>query len=97
MLEDLTTFYKIFADKTRLEILTLLQKNKLCVNDISIKLNKTQSLISHQLKILRDNNLVKYEKRGQSVIYSIIDNHINIILKYGIEHLEEKKNYEKIN
>ena len=54
------------------------------------KLNVSQSAISHQLKTLRSSNLVKANKVGQMVNYSIKDEHIEIILKYGIEHLKEK-------
>ena len=49
----------------------------------------TQSAISHQLKNLRASNLVKTEKIGKNVYYSISDEHIKIILKYGLEHISE--------
>ena len=54
----------------------------------------SQSAVSHQLKTLRSSNLVKTNKVGQTVYYSISDEHISVILKYGIEHLKEKVNYE---
>ena len=59
------------------------------VTEIANLLNKSQSSISHQLKNLRSSNLVRTEKVGQSVIYSISDEHIKIIMKYGIEHISE--------
>ena len=59
------------------------------VNEISRKLDVSQSAVSHQLKTLRSSNLVKTNKIGQTVNYSIKDEHIEIILKYGIEHLKE--------
>ena len=61
----------------------------LCVNEISEILDMTQSAISHQLKNLRASNLVKTEKIGKNVYYSISDDHIKIILKYGLEHISE--------
>ena len=88
-LYGLSEFFKIFADPTRLRILEVLINKPLCVNDISEKLNITQSAISHQLKYLRTSNLVKTEKVGKNVFYNISDNHIKIILEYGIEHLKE--------
>ena len=83
-------FFKIFADETRLRILDLLVSGEKCVNEIAEKLDVSQSAISHQLKTLRSSNLVKANKVGQTVNYSISDEHINIILKYGAEHLKEK-------
>lgn len=89
LLFGLSEFYKIFGDQTRLRILDLLLNKPLCVNEISEKLDVSQSAISHQLKILRLSNLVKTEKNGKKVYYSISDNHIKIILKYGLEHISE--------
>jgi len=88
-LYGLSEFFKIFADPTRLRILEVLITKPLCVNDISEKLNISQSAVSHQLKYLRTSNLVKTEKIGKNVFYNISDNHIKIILEYGIEHLKE--------
>ena len=88
-LYGLSEFFKIFADPTRLRILEVLINKPLCVNDISEKLNISQSAVSHQLKYLRTSNLVKTEKVGKNVFYNISDNHIKIILEYGIEHLKE--------
>ena len=93
-LGGLAEFFKIFADETRLRILDLLVSGEKSVNEISRKLNVSQSAVSHQLKTLRGSNLVKANKVGQTVNYSIKDEHIEIILKYGIEHLKEKVNDE---
>lgn len=89
LLFGLSEFYKIFGDQTRLRILDLLLNKPLCVNEISEKLDVSQSAISHQLKILRLSNLVKTAKNGKKVYYSISDDHIKIILKYGLEHISE--------
>lgn len=86
---ELSEFYKTFSDQTRLRILDILLNKPLCVNEISEILDISQSAISHQLKNLRASNLVKTEKIGQKVYYSISDNHIEIILKYGLEHIKE--------
>ena len=84
--DKLSEFFKVFADNTRLMILNSLLSGSKCVSGISLCLNKSQSLISHQLKYLRDLNLVKV----QTSMYSISDEHIRIILKYGIEHISER-------
>ena len=89
LLYGLSEFYKIFGDQTRLRILDALLNKPLCVNEISELLDMTQSAISHQLKNLRASNLVKTEKIGKNVYYSISDEHIKIILKYGLEHISE--------
>ena len=89
LLYGLSEFYKIFGDQTRLKILDALTNKPLCVNEISELLDMNQSAISHQLKNLRASNLVRTEKVGNNVYYSISDNHIKVILNYGIEHIME--------
>lgn len=89
LLYGLSEFYKIFGDQTRLRILDALLNKPLCVNEISELLDMTQSAISHQLKNLRASNLVKTDKIGKNVYYSISDEHIKTILKYGLEHISE--------
>ena len=89
LLYGLSEFYKIFADQTRLRILDVLVNKPLCVNEISEILDISQSAVSHQLRNLRSSNLVKTEKIGKNVFYSIADEHISIILKYGLEHIKE--------
>ena len=89
LLFGLSEFYKIFGDTTRLRILDLLLNKQLCVNEISEKLDVSQSAVSHQLKILRLSNLVATDKIGKNVYYKISDDHIKVILKYGLEHISE--------
>lgn len=89
LLYGLSEFYKIFGDQTRLRILDVLLNKPLCVNEISEKLDVSQSAVSHQLKILRLSNLVATDKIGKNVYYKISDDHIKVILKYGLEHISE--------
>ena len=89
LLYGLSEFYKIFGDQTRLKILDALTNKPLCVNEISELLDMNQSAISHQLKNLRASNLVRTEKVGKNVYYIISDDHIKVILNYGIEHIME--------
>ena len=88
-LEDLSNFYKVFADATRLRILNLLLTGNYCVNEISENLNLSQSLVSHQLRIMKMAQFVKSTRDKQNVVYSILDDHIKIIFEYGVEHLKE--------
>ena len=89
LLIGLSEFYKVFGDPTRLRVLDVLVNKPLCVNEISEILDISQSAISHQLKNLRASNLVKTEKIGKNVYYSIADEHIETILKVGLEHISE--------
>lgn len=95
LLTGLSEFYKIFADSTRLRILDVLLNGDKCVKEISETIDVSQSAVSHQLKNLRAANVVKTEKIGQNVHYSIADDHIEIILKYGLEHIREEYKNEK--
>lgn len=95
LLDGLSEFFKIFSDSTRLMILDVLLNGSKCVNEISEAIDVSPSAVSHQLKNLRMANLVRYEKVGHSVKYSIVDEHIEIILKYGIEHISEGVKHEK--
>ena len=91
MIFDLADFYKIFGETTRVKILYALDKSELCVCDISALLGMSVSAVSHQLKILRDSNLVKTKRDGKVIYYSLSDNHVQSILECGIEHIKEKK------
>jgi len=86
---DVADLFKVFADSTRLKILSALFLKELCVCDISSLLNMTISAISHQLKILRQAKLVKYKKVGKEVFYSLADNHVYQILNMALEHIKE--------
>ncbi len=89
MLFDLAEFFKVFADSTRIKILWALHENELCVCDIAVVLNMTKSAVSHQLKILRQANLVKNRKDGKVVYYTLSDEHVKEIFEMAVEHLEE--------
>ncbi len=87
---DISDFFKMFGDPTRLRILFLLDKEgELGVGKISQSLSMTQSAISQQLKVLRSSRLVRFRKEGRNIIYRLSDDHIHKILKLGLEHYEE--------
>jgi len=86
---DLADLYKMFADSTRVRILWALFREEMCVCDIAVLLGMTKSAISHQLKSLRLSNLVKYDKRGKVVYYSLADSHVKDIFEKGFEHIHE--------
>ena len=86
---DLADLYKMFSDSTRVRILWALSREEMCVCDIAVLLGMTKSAISHQLKSLRLANLVKYDKRGKEVYYSLADSHVRDIFEKGFEHIHE--------
>lgn len=86
---DVAEFFKVFADSTRMKIIYALMENELCVCDIANIVNTTQSAISHQLRILKQEKLVKFRKDGKVVYYSLDDEHISQIVKIGSEHINE--------
>jgi len=95
-LMDLADTFKMFSDFTRVKILCALIKaedehhsGEMCVSDISVLLNMTKSSISHQLRILKQSNLVKYRKDGSVVYYSLADEHVKMIFNQGMEHVQE--------
>ncbi|MBQ5445837.1 MAG: winged helix-turn-helix transcriptional regulator [Lachnospiraceae bacterium] len=90
-LYDLAELFKIFGDSTRIRILFVLFEAEVCVCDLAETLNMTQSAISHQLKILRQNKLVKARREGKSVFYSLADDHVRTIIEKGCEHIEEDR------
>jgi len=88
-IKDTVQLFKIFSDETRLKILQLLIEKEHCVQDIYEQLHMSQSSISHQLKLLRDRNLVKTRREGKHIIYSLKDDHIKKIFEMGIKHATE--------
>lgn len=89
LLIDLADLYKVFGDYSRIRIMYILLQEELCVQDIADVLGMTQSAVSHQLKTLKQNKLVKARRDGKSIFYSLADDHVRIILDMGREHLEE--------
>ena len=90
LLCDVADLFKVFGDTTRMKILFALFKNEMSVNAISELLNMQQSAISHQLKILKQNNLVGNRREGKAVIYFLSDDHVYQIISQGFEHILEK-------
>ena len=88
-LQDLAEFYKVFGDTTRLKILNVLLCSEMCVLDIANVLKMSQSAISHQLRILKQMDLVKNRRDGKTIFYSLADSHIVTILNQGLDHIED--------
>ena len=85
----LADLFKIFGDGTRIRILYVLLEAEVCVCHLAQALGMTQSAVSHQLRILKQNRLVKSRREGKSVFYSLADAHVRTIIDQGREHIEE--------
>ena len=88
-LYDLAELFKVFGDSTRIRILFVLSSAEVCVCDLARVLKMTQSAISHQLRILKQNKLVKSRREGKSIFYSLADGHVSTIIAQGRDHIEE--------
>lgn len=88
-LYDLAELFKIFGDSTRIKILYALFEAELCVCDIAQLLNVSQTAVSHQLRVLKTNKLVKCRKEGKNVFYSLADDHVCSIINQGMDHINE--------
>jgi len=89
-LYDLAELFKVFGDSTRVRILWALDSSEMCVCDIAYLLNMTQSAISHQLRVLKQAELVKSRRDGKIVYYSLSDEHVRTIFDQGLSHINEK-------
>ena len=92
-IQELAEFFKIFGDATRIRILQTLLEGERNVGDLADVLEMSQSAVSHQLRVLRQNDLVKYRKEGKTVFYSLDDEHIRMVLEQGMTHLRHKRGY----
>ena len=86
---DLSEFFKVFGDSTRIKILYVLSQSEMCVCDIATLLQMGQSAISHQLRVLKQMRLVTFRREGKTVFYKLADSHIQTILAQGMEHISE--------
>ena len=89
ILYDLADLFKVFSDTTRIKILFALMDKDLCVADIAETIGASQSAVSHQLRILKQARLVKFQREGKNVIYALSDDHVHTMLDQGMPHICE--------
>ncbi|MEA5019678.1 MAG: metalloregulator ArsR/SmtB family transcription factor [Gordonibacter sp.] len=89
LLYDLADLFKVFGDTTRIKILYALMGQERCVADIAELIGATQSAVSHQLRTLKQARLVKFQRDGKNVIYSLSDDHVHTMLAQGMSHICE--------
>ncbi len=88
-LYELSDFFKVMGDSTRIQLLWALEESEMCVGDLAVLLNMTKSAVSHQLKVLRTAKLVRAQKKGKNVYYALSDRHVYTILQMALEHVCE--------
>jgi DNA-binding transcriptional ArsR family regulator len=88
-LDRLALTYKVLGDPTRLKIVMALGTGEMCVCDLAAYLELTESAISHQLRRLKDMALVRQRRNGQTIYYSLDDEHVADLLHIGLEHVRE--------
>lgn len=94
-IQELAEFFKIFGDGTRICILQILLEGERNVGELAEALEMSQSAVSHQLRVLRQNDLVKYRKEGKTVFYSLDDEHVRMVLEQGMTHIRHKRGYHE--
>jgi ArsR family transcriptional regulator, lead/cadmium/zinc/bismuth-responsive transcriptional repressor len=87
--QQMAEFFGTLADPTRLRVISALALQELCVCDLAAGLKMGESAVSHQLRVLRSQRLVKYRKEGRNVYYSLADTHVINLYREVSEHLRE--------
>jgi len=86
-ISSLADFFQNLADSTRLKIISCLSLCDMCVNDLCSLLSFNQTTVSHQLQILKSQNIVSYRREGKVIIYSLTSKEINDVLSYASESI----------
>lgn len=85
-----TDIFSALADPTRFRILQALSLEELCVCDVAAIVGVSQSAASHQLRLLRDRDLVTYRRDGKRAVYRLTDEHVRLLLEQGLAHAGER-------
>ena len=89
LMYELSDFFKVMGDSTRIQLLWALEQSEMCVGDLAVLLDMTKSAVSHQLKVLKTAKLVRANKIGKNVYYALDDHHVKSILEKALEHIGE--------
>ena len=84
----LSDFLAVFADPGRIMILSVLLDKEVCVSHIALSVGKTISAVSHQLRLMRSQRIVRFIKDGKNTYYTLDDEHVAKVLRFGLEHIE---------
>lgn len=87
--QRMAEFFSALSDPHRLKLLSALAQQELCVCDLAAAVKMGESAVSHQLRVLRSQHLVKYRRQGRNVCYSLADDHVMALYREVAEHLDE--------
>ncbi|MCL1468976.1 ArsR/SmtB family transcription factor [Argonema galeatum] len=87
--QRMAEFFSLLGDANRLRILSILAVKELCVCDLAVALEMSESAVSHQMRVLRTMRLVSYRKQGRNVFYRLLDHHVLELYRSVAEHLDE--------
>ena len=94
LIKRAASFFKVVGDETRMKILCTIAKDEMCVNDIAESVEMTKSAVSHQLKLLKTEGLVKSRREGKNIFYSLDDQHVVDIIDIALVHIDHKSHGE---
>ena len=86
----LTEIFKVLGNPTRIRILLLLMELDANVSDLAEQLGMTQSAVSHQLNLLKSNKLVRRRRDRKMIFYTLVDEHVSMVLEKGTEHIRRR-------
>ena len=86
--EKISKLFQMLSDPGRLKIVLALMDGELCVYHLTEVCGGSASAVSHQLRLLRDNGIVRAKRMGKNVEYSIADEHVREIVEMGVAHLQ---------
>lgn len=89
-IQQVTQMFKMLSDPTRLKILLSLENGERNVTSIAEEVEMEQSAVSHQLKLLKNNRVVKSKRQGKTILYSLDDQHVFDILQQTFEHVTHR-------
>lgn len=87
-IEEASLILRIIGDRTRFQILDYIKDKEYCVKDIAQYIDMTHSAVSHQLRVLKQYDLVTSKKEGKEVYYTLRDQHVYDIINQAIQHVE---------
>ncbi len=87
--QRMAEFFSALSDPHRLKLLSALAQQELCVCDLAAAVKMGESAVSHQLRVLKSQRLVKYRRQGRNVLYSLADGHITAVYREVTNHLDE--------
>jgi ArsR family transcriptional regulator, lead/cadmium/zinc/bismuth-responsive transcriptional repressor len=87
------SLYKALGDITRIRMIMALLDGEMCVCDLAAFLGLSESAVSHQLRFLREQALVKKRREGQVLYYTLDDDHVSDLLRVGLGHVRERQDF----